>query len=625
MNATTLYFRKLFSGSRELNYGNTVLVQRDNGQWWLGYVQDIDGPNFFVDFDASSINAQWIHSRHLWPHRFLMHEPLPEGSSVQVALRRTYVDPMVFWSGAIVDDEKTDPYVLVRVDADKSDGIERQHILHRNYCTEKLPAPEEGGSFFETTTGFLYRKHSISFSSSQMLPDVDFIPTFLVRTCRLVLGKDDNVCDANCRFHRFVRVDEVHFVCSAHEESGGSYPLHVGCRMCVRAGVDTITFICAEMHGDNDGYSMLWDESSLRNACEDYLKENLTVDLRDMEAIPWGALQRDTTEMSISELVHPIVALIMCYLDVDSQLRTSRVCALWMSVFRLHVKDRHIQFDLCTMCKRTPHELSGQYADFVDLDPREEYSSYLKYKLVTTLHRVVPTRTHVLALTEDGNHAHAGLGLTTRLTLTGNVLAARGVRLPLIMVKNGRDAAFGASCFLGIDRNPRSGAWECSGLAKLTMVCEQLVLVNMATETLITGAAYKILALSDLPDQERALMRKYGSVDDNIRYPVTIPRLHFRSEDTSAERIRILLAAANDQFPAVSQRVYDKVSALHGRWVRTLAYPDQWNGIRVFLQLFNSLRPDDTPQRWDTMDLRQVDVAALTPVTFAALNGLYRD
>ncbi|XP_055348761.1 uncharacterized protein LOC129595705 [Paramacrobiotus metropolitanus] len=622
MNATCLYFRKLFSGSRELNYGNTLLVQRDNGQWWLGYVQDIDGPSFYVDFDAGSTSPRWIHSSRLWPHRFLTHEPLPEGSSVQVALRRTHADPMVFWSGAIVDDVKTDPFCVVRVNGDKADGIQRQHIIHRNYCAEKLPTPEEGGSFFERVTGFLYRKHIITFSSASMLPDVDFIATFLIRTCRLVLGKGGNVCDASCHFNRFVRVDEMYFACNEHEEVGGSYPVDAGCRMFVRVGLDTVTFICAEMHGDNDGYSMLWDEACLRKACEDYLKENLTVAPRAVGAIPWGTLQQDAKEMSISDLLHPIVASIMGYLDVDSQLRTSRVCALWRSLFLQHVKGRHIQLDLCPACEKTPRELSGQYAEWVDLGPKEEYFIYLKYKLITTLNRVVPARTQMLALTEDRNHAHAGF--SARLTWISNVLAAMGVRLPVIMVKNGRESAFWGSCFLCIDCNFHSGTWECKGLAKLMTVCEQLVLVNIATDTLVTGTAYKMLTISDLP-VEKALMRQYGSLSNNALCPVTIPRLRFRSVDTSAEQIRILLAAANDQCPAVSQRVYDKVAAVHARWVRSLAYPGQWNGIRVFLQLFNSLRPDDTPQRWDTMDLRLLDVAALTPITFAALNGLYRD
>ncbi|XP_055348971.1 uncharacterized protein LOC129595866 [Paramacrobiotus metropolitanus] len=99
----------------------------------------------------------------------------------------------------------------------------------------------------------------------------------------------------------------------------------------------------------------------------------------------------------------------------------------------------------------------------------------------------------------------------------------------------------------------------------------------------------------------------------------------FRSVDAPAEQTRILLAAANDHCPVVSPSVHEKVTAMHARWVRTLNYPEQWTGIRVFLQLFNSFHLDDTSQRWNQMDLRKLDIAVLTRITFAALDGCFED
>ncbi|XP_055354771.1 uncharacterized protein LOC129600311 [Paramacrobiotus metropolitanus] len=129
-----------------------------------------------------------------------------------------------------------------------------------------------------------------------------------------------------------------------------------------------------------------------------------------------------------------------------------------------------------------------------------------------------------------------------------------------------------------------------------------------------------------LPRSERKLIRWRGpDRPDNDPSPVIIPCLCFRSSQTPTEHMRILLEALNDQCPAVSQRVFKKVKTIHARWVQTVAYPDQWNSIALFLYLFNHLRPGDAPKEWDTLDLRQLDIAELSPITFAALDGCFND
>ncbi|XP_055354762.1 uncharacterized protein LOC129600301 [Paramacrobiotus metropolitanus] len=631
MNATSLYFRKLFSGSRELNYGNTVLVQRDNGQWWLGYVQDIDGPNFFVDFDASSISAQWIHSSRLWPHRFIdPAQPLQlEGSPVHVALRDTHTDPMVFRQGTIADATHSSPFYVVNDDS--PDGVKRQHIVHRNHCTRELPVPDDMESFFARTTGFQYTKHVISFPEAQFLPDVDFIPAFLARTCRFVLGKN-SLCGAECHFDRDIWVDEIHIFCTAqHRHAGGTFSVGVGCRMFVRMGVDTVTFICAEWRGNEHSPSLFWNRVSLETACADYLNRKVTAEPIRKDTISWHVLQHDVEEMSISDLAHPILTDILLHLDGESQLRASRVCALWRLIFSNYVNHRHITLNICLMCEGEPWNgvstpgASGQYADEFESD---DYAEYLKYKMFVTLCSLIPNRTEALELIEHANHFHYDFDLTTRMTMMTTVLAAKGVRLPVVSIRNGSAIATPLGPphdFLAVVRNDQSGVWECHGLSEVMTVCDQLVLINFTAVNFITGAALQIFTydtVTSLPWFERAFLRRDTY---NRPFQVTIPRLRFRYGEAAAEGVRILLAAANDQCPAVSQRVLDKVTAMHARWVLTLAYPDQWTEIRTFLQMFSSLRPDDAPQRWTTMDLRHLDIAALSRVTFAALDGCFED
>ncbi|XP_055354743.1 uncharacterized protein LOC129600289 [Paramacrobiotus metropolitanus] len=653
MNGTSRYLRKLFSGSRELNYGNTVLVQRDNDQWWLGYVQDVDGPNFYVDFDASSISPQWIHSSRLWPHHFISTNRHLEGSTVQIALRRTCVDPMVFLPGTVVNDNIS-PFYHVRLTGHSPDEIQGEHIVHHNHCVLKLPMPEhkksfferaarflyrkhvtsedeksleDEKSFFERTAGFLYRKYVIRFSQAQALSNVDFIPHLLVRGCRWILGRGESSCDGNCFFTRSVWVDELRYYCnnSGHD---ASYTIGIGCRVFVRVGLDAVTFVCAEMRNFEKGVSVSWDEEALRKVCDGYLTLALKAQPVDKDTTSWHALMEGMEEMSIGELPHPIIAFVLLYLDEHSQLRMSRVCALWRLLSREPVNHRHILFDLCTNCERQPQDLPERHVnDYLYNCVADEYAQYLAYTLVASLQRAISVRTQTLAMTEDGNHLHEGFDLASRMKMTAAVLASKGVRVPTIIIKNSRNASARAyDFFLEIERSLQTGLLVCHGLPKVMAVCEHLVLANFTFSHFITRAANYLLEYGGdppLPDSERKLLRWYDRDIDPC--PITIPYLGFSSVLTASDHIRIVIAALNDQCPAVSQRVIEKVKAIHARWVRTLAYPDQWNSIAVFLYFFNHLRPGDAPKEWDTMDLRQLDIAAQSPITFAALDGCFDD
>ncbi|XP_055353246.1 uncharacterized protein LOC129599130 [Paramacrobiotus metropolitanus] len=88
-----------------LNNGNIVLVLQHNGEWWLGYVQDVDGENLFVNFGSTTSPACWMHSRQVWPHPLMdkstysIDKEIKENGSfmVRVALRREDHGPWAVW------------------------------------------------------------------------------------------------------------------------------------------------------------------------------------------------------------------------------------------------------------------------------------------------------------------------------------------------------------------------------------------------------------------------------------------------------------------------------------------------------------------------------------------------
>ncbi|XP_055350251.1 uncharacterized protein LOC129596876 [Paramacrobiotus metropolitanus] len=112
---------------------------------------------------------------------------------------------------------------------------------------------------------------------------------------------------------------------------------------------------------------------------------------------------------------------------------------------------------------------------------------------------------------------------------------------------------------------------------------------------------------------------------DAGRFDVTIPWLRFCCTETAAEKCQRFLAALNDSCPPVTQRVLNKVTAMHARWRQTLDTPYQRAGILGFLQMFNGVRGDGIPQCWDQIDLRQLDCTVLNKLTFAALDAYYKN
>ncbi|XP_055343493.1 uncharacterized protein LOC129591738 [Paramacrobiotus metropolitanus] len=609
MPATSLYFRKLFSGARELNYGNTVLVQRDHGQWWLGYVQDIDGDKFLVDFDAADMKPQWIHSSCLWPHPSLRRPDVSrQGETIHAALRQTNGGPLVLRKAIIVHNS-VGGFFTVRMAENDSAASPANRLVLWSHIATALPMPGDGGSFFQRSSGFLYRKYAIPYPQAHRLPDLDFLPAFVARTCQLSLPPG---LRGDCQFSAHASDDCMLFQCTGLHPDSGSCPcyyINVGGRLFARLGSDTVTFVCAEMHRDRYRQSMFWDEEDLKSACDSYLTARLATLPVKMDTTPSdGTL--------LGELPHPILGGIFRYLDVDSQLRTRRVCVLWRLLSTSYVDNRDILLDVCAQCDRQPYG---------DKDLEEEYDKYLKYNLGALLQRIQPHYTRTLALTEGRNHLHNGFALCSKMSSVRRLLHAESRHLPLIIVKNGRDVIDVArtKAFLVFQRNDLNGQLECDELAGMMTVCDELMLINFTASEAIQGSACAILWADDgvpQPDVELDHIR-----DSPDRLEIIIPMVRFHSTQTAAEQARILLATADAHCPAASQRVLQKVTAIHARWMLTLVYPEQWSVIRDFLKLFNCLGPDDDPQRWDTMDLRQLDIPSLTNVTFVALDACFKD
>ncbi|XP_055350158.1 uncharacterized protein LOC129596810 isoform X2 [Paramacrobiotus metropolitanus] len=634
---TPRYFRELWSGAREINYGNTVLVNRADGQWWLGYVQDVNGEHFFVDFDASTVQAEWIHSSHLWPHHFPFVAFLDHyvDRCLNVALRDKYGGPMIFRPATVIMEWDVH-FLAVRLDENNPVKKARKSMacrfVHRGQFAERLPVPGDGQNFFARTDGLTFVKHVIALPAAGALNNVDSMPAFVGPTCQFTLGQGDREdMTGESRFVIFGNSTDFYSVGSplgvpAGDKEAG-YGVYVGCRVFVRVGLDTLTFVCVEIHNDTAGRRMSWNEDALKEACSRYLQHYAA---NIVESFP-GALNDghyagsfddntiNVNEISINGLPSPILECLLGDVDAESQQRFSRVCALWREIVGKYTDKRLVILDMMEMWPKKP------YIQEFSIE-----SDCHKYKLLATVDRAISQDITTLVIIDDGQNNSPFRELQEIMYAASTVLAAKGIRVCRIIVKNGYDVAaypMQPVVFVTIRQEMlemNQATWD-----EVMSVCDELVLINYMASQAITESANQLLYECTGGDRPVPEMLRPERKRSFVDLGVTIPVLRFRSgipscREEAAEECRRFLVAANDSCPAVSQHVLQKVTALHARWVETLEY-HEWNGIRKFLTLLNSLRPTDTPRPWETMDLRQLDVSTLNNLTFAALHGCYKD
>ncbi|XP_055354642.1 uncharacterized protein LOC129600217 isoform X2 [Paramacrobiotus metropolitanus] len=633
-----------------MNFGNTVLVQRDNDQWWLGYVQDIDGDRFLVDFDSPTVRPEWILTRHIWPHNFLRQwGPQNRGSSIQVALRDTQGGPMVF-RPATITREVWDKIFVALVGV-RPDGANRACIVDICQIVTELPTHNEP-SFSDAKTQFVYRKHVVPFEPAELLRDVALLPKFVGWACRITLGRGDidTLCDTSCQFARSFPIDEEErsFQCtrlhspSAPTDHRAFYCVDVDFRVFARVDTGTVSFVCAEVHGDAFGRSKFWTADALKEACLECLtaqKPRIRPGINS-EADIMGTVQPDEEAVHINDLPYPILGHILLHFDVVTQLRLNRVCALWSLLLGEYAaSQRQIILTIPRLLAGKPvqHEINAE-------------CQFHTYQVVSLLDRSLTVSIHTVVLLDDQGHSatiskadlsdfERQLNFDRRrecrnmVRLIRHILGAKDRRVPLLVIKNTGDLPEALSALMDTGRMPGEEAsrYECRGLRQWMTVCRQLLLVdynaaiptgsgNSLMDQLFFFAPADLAWLDDSGQRAGDMVKARGA-----HLQIRIPFLRFHCTETAAEQSQRFITAVNDNCPPVSQTMTEKVTGMLLRWVRSLAYPDQWTGIRIFLNLFSSVGPDGLPQPWDGADLRQLNAAVLSRLAMHILDEFFPD
>ncbi|XP_055354646.1 uncharacterized protein LOC129600219 [Paramacrobiotus metropolitanus] len=400
---------------------------------------------------------------------------------------------------------------------------------------------------------------------------------------------------------------------------------------------------------------MYWTEDALKKACRDCLRQQqelrapstrwlskmvvwftkTTVQIRMRRVIRENHTKRghrhsvhqaEVEEIHINDLPYPILAHILHCLDLIGQLRIQRVCVLWKLLLEQSTaSQRHMILDFPLLAAGKPvHEKSGDSAFRLNVERH-----YYTYQLVALLDRHLGlTNMDTVALVATAGHTgyNSRKACHAQMRDIRHIFQAKDLRLPLIIIKDSGDRPEAALMHMTVMTAETDG-YRCRVLSQWMGVCQQLLLINYTT-SLPTGL-HSLLDLLFGPDASKTTWEDGGDVAarwmERDTLTITIPFLRFHCTETGKEQRGRFIAAVNDHCPAVSQGITAKVTKMLARWVQTLVYPDQWTGICQFLILFSSVDPDGRPQRWDDVDLRQLDVTVLSRLAMHMLDEFFQD
>ncbi|XP_055354092.1 uncharacterized protein LOC129599794 [Paramacrobiotus metropolitanus] len=593
MEAFTSYpFRGLESGPCEINLANTVMVQRDNGDWWLGYVQDIDEDLMFVNFDSSTAPAGWIDSRHVRAQSLLnddlcykMDRKVAATGSyvVQVALRNTENGPHVFRSARLLTSTTAFGLFVVQLDQ----GITPQRlVVHLWQIAVAIDPVMDAPPLYNRTRGIYYRKFNVPF----------------VNTGRITMLDMADICDCLDRAAR-----------TPANSSDGYYPGndHVAYRVYVAVSGDHLKFICAQLQDENENNRAEWNLDTLTEACTNCYP---TPDLPVLHDIVIDAPQQRLTfdnDGWIADVVYSVMAYVLFSLDLHTQAEAKRVCTLWHQLLSERCASRHVAIDFSIV---EPNELIN--------DSYGTPSCHNIFNLSWGFDKALTAETKSLTLLDNLQ--------CTDLTIVTQVFVAlmnvRGIQLDYILIKDGfsHPGITSLSDHVSVsDGHLAEREWKCHCLTKLSTVCRRLVLQNYTVGDITDPLEY-LHRYDEVPRETLGLLSaRFHPQERFQKVPVTIPYVMLQSEDGNASTLRQFLLAAERNLPPMDASMYNHVRSVHSRWVEILEYPSQWHCVRRVFQLYCGFQPDGGERTWTDVDLRLVDVSTLTKLTIAAINACF--
>ncbi|XP_055340941.1 uncharacterized protein LOC129590011 [Paramacrobiotus metropolitanus] len=613
-------FQSLLADANQMNYQNTVAVHNDDDSWWLGYIQDIDGDQVFIHFNARKVTDRWVPMGSVWPLLFYWDDrsqPYSAGMPIYAALRDEDDGPFRFrpvtMLGRFRGCEKMCEVFYVQTTIAVANGnqdIVRGELVQNCQISKQLPPP---GSplLHPSSSRLLCTKYVVPFPRAHAVLSDASDKFRIVMHFRQAfqnpppLGRLRFAC---CDLHSSGQFAIGKQFRQAAQQNRTFYILSDNCRFHLRTERDVCMFIVMSPAMDDEMAQHMI--ATLTEVLETHLASRacfppilsrilpiIDVSMHDPDA----ESDSSCTLASLCHLPPFLLSQIFPHMDIHSQMRAKRVCALWQLLLSSPRLTEHfsIALDSC----------GGIHSDNNNC-----------FRAASLLSRTVSTTTRSLTVLGDF--------LPHNLLFLYDVLIAMRITLPFIVFKDHIITDPGWMGCLDPTRLMHSATDVTSFYRD---VCDFIFLCNWKVRNLFGKLIWYVFKygfydrgpLHPLPAHEQAFMTNLTKESHELpidQLYITIPRLLLRCDDSEMHMTSRVMHALSDNFPPVTADMIEKVRAVYARWVRTLSYPDDWQPIRYFLLLFSPFELDGRPQRWSKVDLRLVDVSTISRT---AIYGIY--
>ncbi|XP_055334285.1 uncharacterized protein LOC129585579 isoform X2 [Paramacrobiotus metropolitanus] len=607
-------YQPLLADASQMSHRNTVAVRMtrhpdesacDGDTWWLGYIQDIEGERAFIHFNSTTAEARWMHMEDVWPLPTYRDALYSRNATIFAALRDEDNGPFCFRPAVMLDEIHGCIRCLnlgsmmfgIRTDVSSSSNATACAAHTARPCVEVVldsqvsnELPPSGPPLLERRSGLLYTKHWIPFPQASALLSEPSDKFRIIKHVRAALKHKIKLGDAIlwdcCRFH-----------------------LRIGAEGCVFVVVGLAT----------DAESTHWMARTLSTVLETHLASRALLPpihnhlaLRTSENMPCEA-GIDIDAPTLTELTPWLLSDILSHLDVHSQMKATRVCAIWQMLLSHPRMKEHvsISFESCWHLQ-------------VDTDTCFKAASLLTRFLSSatislTVLRVFPPR-------------------AVHDCIEG-ILSSREINLPILVLRDHIDMEPKA---LSLQKRSRLTHGAVVRMLFNKHICDFILLYNWKVSILFGQQMYDVFEEGyiykpdfgafrrPLPAHERQWMLRLSerpisppqlAIDE---LQITIPKLLLSCSNSEMGITSRFMCALNDNFPPVTPDMLAKVTAVHARWLRTLDYPDDWHTIRNYLLLYSGFHSDGRPKFWEEVDLRYVNISTWSKMAIYGINELFR-
>ncbi|XP_055350731.1 uncharacterized protein LOC129597272 [Paramacrobiotus metropolitanus] len=580
-------FRRLLSGAGQMSYQNTVAV-KEKDEIWLGFIQDINGGQAFIDFDSKKEKARWINASvvYLMPWFDTNHQ---RDKPVFAALRDEDDGPFRFQSVFIkysfaACNRCVMYYVETNIQSGDSTNPRIELVDYR-----QILGPE-----WFTEPPLLYR-------NSGLLCTKYFVPS---ATTNQILSKPTDRSRIIKHFREAFESDPVQATILRRDCC--RFHLRIEAKGCVFVVIST------EANADTKEKTII--------KLSTILERHLVTRANLMPICFWKCPTNEThicmadsrmelfcSEALLGYLPHWIFSEIFSYLDLHSQLKFQRVCALWHELLRSPHTTEHVRICLDCMTKASTSD------------------NYNCSQVAALLTRTINSTTKSLTIVTESLSEYEFFPV---FLLMGMELVLE-VHVPLVVLKDyilGSYKAIKSVCCAFHLEHPL-----VSDVVSLQHRCERIILHNWKISHLFGRPMYEIFAqkrfmyLRPLPHREKNLMLPLGwdhvlAID---QLEITVERVVLDCDLDQANMVSRIMSAVNETFPIVTDEMHAKVKAIYARWVRNLVYPTEWETIRSYLSLFSGFYSDGTFRSWVGVDLRVVDPGDLSKMALYGINEIF--